>query len=179
MDTDLKGFARELADAIAHFREDLHGVRTNRPTSRLVEGVMAEYFGQMTPIKQLGSIMVVSSQEMSVSVWDAGAAPAVGKAIESANLGLSVSVDGGTVHLRLPALTDERREELVKLVKALSEKARIRVRGMRDDINKKIKASGVPEDAQFSMKGEVQELTDAANEDIDALVAAKSGELRE
>jgi len=179
MNTDLKGFARELSDAIGHFREDLQGVRTNRPTSRLVEDVTAEYFGQMTPIKQLGSIMVVSSQEMSVSVWDAGAAPAVGKAIEAANLGLSVSVDGSTVRLRLPTLTNERREELVKLVKSLSEKARIRVRGMRDDINKKIKAFGVPEDAQFSMKEEAQELTDAANKDIDTLVAAKSAELRE
>lgn len=179
MDTDLKGFARELAEALAHFREDLQGVRTNRPTSRLVEDIKAEYFGQMTPIKQLGSIMVVSSQEMSVSVWDKGAVPAVGKAIETANLGLSVSVDGSTVHLRLPTLTNERREELVKFVKSLSEKARIRVRGMRDDINKKIKASGLPEDAQFKMKEEAQELTDGANKDIDSLVAAKSGELRE
>ncbi len=179
MDPELKRFKEELAEAILHFKSELAGVRTSRPTSRLIEDIKVEYFGQMTPVKQLGSIMIVPPYEMAVGVWDKGAASEVAKAIEAAKLGLSVSVDGSTVRLHLPMLSADRREELLKLAKAMAEKERIRVRGLRDDANKRVKASGANDDVQFSLKEGIQELTDGANKEIDALLAAKGEEIRE
>lgn len=179
MDSLLKQFEADLNAAVAHFKDECSGIRTNRPSPRLVEDVKIDYFGQMTPVKQMGSIMIIPPREMAISVWDASVAPEVGKAIEAANLGLSVSVSGSTVRLALPLLTDERRVELIKLAKALAEKERIKVRGYRDDINKKIKAQEIDEDMQFRMKENVQKATDAANAAIEALLAAKNTEIND
>lgn len=175
----MKQFEADLQGAVAHFKDECSGIRTNRPSSRLVEDVKVEYFGQMTPVKQLGSIMIIPPREMAISVWDKGAAAEVAKAIESANLGLSVSVDGSTVRLALPLLTDERRTELIKLAKALAEKERIKIRGYRDDINKKIKSQEIDEDMQFRMKERVQKATDAANASIEALLGVKTAEIND
>ena len=179
MDPRIKEFEAELQAAVGHFKDECSGIRTNRPSSRLVEDVKVEYFGQMTPVKQLGSIMIIPPREMAVSVWDRGAATEVAKAIESANLGLSVSVDGSTVRLALPLLTDERRTELIKLAKALAEKERIKIRGFRDDVNKKIKSQEIDEDMQYRMKESVQKATDAANAAIEALLEAKIREIND
>ncbi len=179
MDSLIKQFEVDLQGAVAHFKDECSGIRTNRPSSRLVEDVKVEYFGQMTPVKQLGSIMILPPREMAVSVWDRGAAAEVGKAIEHANLGLSVSVDGSTVRLALPLLTDERRTELIKLAKAIAEKERIKIRGYRDDANKKIKAQEIDEDTQFRMKESVQKATDAANAAIETLLASKITEIND
>ena len=173
----LKNFETDLRDAVTHFKDECSGIRTNRPSSRLVEEVKVEYFGQMTPVKQLGSIMIIPPRAMAVSVWDTGATTEVAKAIEGANLGLSVSVDGSTVRLTLPLLTDERRTELIKLAKALAEKERIKVRGYRDDINKKIKAQELDEDMRFRMKEDVQKAVLGANAAIEALLDAKIEEI--
>ncbi len=179
MDPELKRFKEELLEAISHFKSELQGVRTSRPTSRLIEDIKVEYFGQMTPVKQLGSIMIVPPYEMAVGVWDRGAASEVAKAIEAANLGLSVSVDGSTVRLHLPMLSADRREELLKLAKTMAEKERIRVRGLRDEANKRVKALGANEDVQFTLKEGIQELTNEANKEIDSLLAAKTEEIAE
>lgn len=175
----MKQFEAELQGAVAHFKDECFGIRTNRPSSRLIEDVKVEYFGQMTPVKQMGSIMIIPPREMAISVWDTSAATEVAKAIESANLGLSVSVDGSTVRLALPILTDERRHDLIKLAKALAEKERIKVRGYRDDSNKKIKAQELDEDMQFRMKESVQKAVDAANGAIEALLEAKTIEIND
>ncbi len=179
MDSLLKQFQSELDGAVLHFKDECSGIRTNRPSPRLVEDVKVDYFGQMTPVKQLGSIMIIPPREMAVSVWDKGAAAEVGKAIENANLGLSVSVDGSTVRLALPLLTDERRVELVKLAKALAEKERIKVRGYRDDVMKKIKSQELDEDMQFRTKENAQKAVDGANAAIETLLEAKITEIND
>lgn len=179
MDSLLKDFEVDLKAAADHFKDECSGIRTNRPSARLVEDIKAEYFGQMTPVKQLGSIMIIPPREMAVSVWDKGAVAEVGKAIENAQLGLSVSVDGSTVRLALPLLTAERRTELIKLAKALAEKERIKVRGYRDDINKKIKAQELDEDMAFRMKERVQKAVDAANGAIETILEAKIAEIND
>ena len=179
MHPEIKKLNEEMAGALEHFRSELSGVRTSRPTSRLIEDIKVEYFGQMTPVKQLGSIMIVPPMEMAVSLWDAGAVAETAKAIESANLGLSVAVDGTTIRLRLPMLTSDRRAELAKLAKAMAEKERIKIRGYRDDANKRAKAAAENEDMQFALKEGIQKITDATNKGIDALLAAKVEEVGE
>ena len=81
MDSLLKQFEANLNAAVAHFKDECSGIRTNRPSPRLVEDVKIDYFGQMTPVKQMGSIMIIPPREMAISVWDTSAAPEVGKAI--------------------------------------------------------------------------------------------------
>ncbi len=179
MHPEIKKLSEEIIGAVAHFTSELSGVRTSRPTSRLIEDIKVEYFGQMTPVKQLGSIMIVPPMEMAVSLWDSGAVAETAKAIEAAGTGLSVAVDGTTIRLRLPMLTTDRRLELAKLAKAMAEKERIKVRGYRDDANKRAKAVAENEDIQFALKEEIQKLTDKANRDIDVLLAAKIEEVTE
>ena len=179
MDLLSKQFEVDLKAAADHFKDECSGIRTNRPSSRLVEDVKVEYFGQMTPVKQLGSIMIIPPREMAVSVWDKAAVAEVGKAIEAAHLGLSVSVDGSTVRLALPLLTDERRVELIRLAKTLAEKERIKVRGLRDDINKKIKSQELDEDMQFRMKENAQKAVDSTNAIIETLLTAKIQEIND
>lgn len=179
MDSLLKQFETDLKSAADHFKDECSGIRTNRPSSRLVEEVKVEYFGQMTPVKQLGSIMIIPPREMAISVWDKAAVAEVAKAIENAQLGLSVSVDGSTVHCALPLLTDERRAELIKIAKAIAEKERIKIRGFRDDVNKKIKSQELDEDMQFRMKENVQKATDATNAIVETILTAKIQEIND
>ncbi len=176
---ELKQFAAELKLATEHLRGEFMGLRANRPSTRLVEDIKAEYFGQMTPLKQLGAIMIIPPMEMAVSVWDKSAVTEVVKAIEAANTGLSVSVNGTTVHLKMPILTDDRRQELIRLAKSMAEKDRIRIRSLRDDANKKSKTVEGGEDAQFAYKEDVQKLTDAANGEVESILEAKIAELGE
>ncbi len=179
MDSLLKQFETDLKAAADHFKNECSGIRANRPSSRLVEEVKVEYFGQMTPVKQLGSIMIIPPREMAVSVWDKGAVAEVAKAIENAQLGFSVSVDGLTVRCALPLLTDERRAELIKITKALAEKERIKIRGFRDDVNKKIKARETDEDMRFRMKENAQKAVDATNAIIETLLESKIREIND
>jgi len=105
--------------------------------------------------------------------------PNVAKAIEAARLGFSVAVEGSTVHLAVPPLNDERRAEMVKLVKAMLEKERIKVRSIRDEVNKKIKAGETDEDMVFDLKEQAQKLVDATNKDLEALAERKIKEIND
>ena len=175
----IKHFEIDLKGVISHYQEELLGIRTNRPSTKLVEDISVEYFGQMTPIKHLGSLSIVPPREIAVSVWDKSVVPNVAKAIEAARLGFSVAVEGSTVHLAVPPLNDERRAEMVKLVKAMLEKERIKVRSIRDEVNKKIKAGETDEDMVFDLKEQAQKLVDATNKDLEALAERKIKEIND
>ena len=173
----------KLKIAIDGLKNELSGIRTNRPTPKLIEDVEAEYFGSRMPIKQLGSIGVVPPRELQVSPWDKNALPAIQKAIESANLGLSVAVTGNIVRVTLPMLSDERRNELIKVVKNMAEEARRKTRATRDEENKKVdaaeKAKELTEDDKFTIKKKIQELVDKAGKDIEVALEHKIKEIQE
>lgn len=180
---DTKELEAKLRAIAEHLRQGLAGVRTNRPNPKLIEDVRAEYFGVPTPIKQLGSISIVPPREMQISVWDQSAIAPIAKAIESANLGVSAAVSGSIIRVTLPMLSNERRAELVKIAKTLSEESRIKVRGSRDEANKKAdaaeKAKEISEDAKFNLKKKIQECVDRTNKDIEAMLAGKIKEIEE
>ncbi len=183
MDKDLAGLEKDLIALEARFKEELSGIRSNRPSPKMIEDIQVEYFGAFMPIKQLGSIAVVPPRELIVNVWDKGAAPAVGKAIEDANLGVSVSNQGLAIRVSLPPLSTERRAELVKLVKGIMEERRIEVRSRRDEINKAFKAEmeeGIlREDEKFRLQEGVQKLVDKANDTLENIISDKIKELEE
>src|SRR3989344_8390243 len=177
----VKGLETSARQAIENLRGELSGVRTNRPSPKLVEDVKVNYMEQQMLLKQLGSISIVPPREIDVSVWDKEAVAAVVKAIETSGLGLTANSQGNLIRINLPMLTDERRLELTKFVKNLTEQTKIRVRNLREDANKKIegafKAKVISEDQKFKGKEQVQKVVDKTNADIEMHLAAKIKEI--
>ena len=158
-------------------------LRSNRPSPKMVEDIKVDYYGQLMPIKQLGSISIVPPREIDISVWDGGAVNAVAKAIETSSLQLTANIDGNLIRINLPTLTDERRKELDKAIRKMAEEVRIRIRGSRDEINKEIKrledAGSLSEDIAFKKKEEAQRFVDKFNNEIELLLANKLREISE
>ena len=178
MDQDIKKLDQQLGILVAKLKEELVGIRTNRPTPKLVEDIRVDYFGQMMTVKQLGSISINPPREIVISVWDRNAVTSVAKAIEGVHMGLSIAVDGGAVRINLPPLTDQRRKELIKLVHSLTEKQRIAVRLIRDEVRKKIKAN-IDEDAVHFFEKKMQEVVDKTNKSIEDILKLKEKEISE
>lgn len=178
MEPNIKFLEQKLGDLLIKFKEELAGIRTNRPTPKLVEDIKVDYFGQMMTVKQLGSISINPPREIIISIWDRNAVTSVAKAIEGAHMGLSIAIDGGAVRINLPPLTDERRKELIKLVHNLTEKQRIAVRLIRDEVRKKIKANPDEDAVKFYDK-KTQEVVDKTNKSIEEILKAKEKEIGE
>jgi ribosome recycling factor len=183
MDQIVKEFEKVVASIISAFSGELSSVRTSRPSPQLVEDIKIEYFEQLVPVKQLGSISVVPPREMIISLWDPSGIAVVAKALEDAKRGFSVSVRGTSIAVTLPPLSQERRDEFIKVAKNIGEATKIKLRGARDDVNRKL-ASGktaktITEDMEFKGKKRVQEAVDRANKDIEAAIAKKIVEINE
>lgn len=183
MDQAVADFEKKIQALLGGMKQELTGVRTNRPTPQLIESIKVEYAGQLLMIKQLGSISVQLPRDLVVTVWDTSVAGAVAKAIEHASLGLTPSTDGQVVRIKIPPLTEERRAEFVKLVKSMAEKARIRLRAERDEVNKKIGRAAdekkINEDQKFKFKERVQKAVDKVNGEIETVLQNKIREVNE
>lgn len=183
MDPIVKEFEKIVAGLVSQFSGELAGVRTSRPSPALIEDLKIEYFDQLVPVKQLGSISIIPPREMAISLWDASGVTAVAKALEDAKRGFTVSVRGGAVYISLPPLSQERRDELGKLAKSMAEQYRIKVRGARESANKQLlaakNAKAITEDVEARGKKKVQEVTDRVNKEIDGLVEKKITEINE
>lgn len=177
----LSNFEQRAKASVAAFKEEISGVRANRPTPALVENLPVTCYGQTMPMKHVASISVIPPREISVQAWDKEAVPAIIKAIEAANLGLSPRAEATSVRMFLPELSTERRDELSKHIKKLAEAARINIRGIREDANREIQTAfgekELTEDDRFKFREEIQKHTDAANEGIDSLVEQKVAEI--
>ncbi len=178
MDPIVKEFEKNIATALASLTQEVSSIRTNRPSPSLIEDLKIEYMETTMTLKQLGSISVVPPREIVITLWDPSGAMVVGKAIEDSKRGFTPTVKGASIHINLPPLTQERRDELVKLLKVTTEKTKIRLRSLRDDANKKAELSAT-EDMKFKTKKKIQELTDKANADMEALLAKKTKEINE
>lgn len=179
----LKDLENHINQSIERFKSQLAGIRGSRPTPKIVEDIQVDYFGQKLTIKQLGSISVIPPREIQIAVWDKQSITNVAKAIESSNLNLSANIEGNLIKISLPPLSQERREELIKAVKKETEETRIKIRSLRDEINKKIvhqlEIKEINEDDKFRLKEKVQKLVDEKNKDIDNLLENKIKEIQE
>ena len=176
MDNELKQLDQQLNNIVNKFKEELSGIRTNRPSTKMVEDIKVNYFEQWMTVKQLCSLSVIPPREIILNVWDKSAVSAVAKAIEGVHLGLSISVDGNLVRINLPPLSEERRKELIKTVKAMGEKEKINIRLTRDEVNKKVKSSP-DEDLKRFLQKKIQESVDKTNKNIDDLLQGKVREI--
>ncbi|MFA7201595.1 MAG: ribosome-recycling factor [Candidatus Paceibacterota bacterium] len=181
MDTQ-KEFNQKLADILKFFKDEASAIRGSRPTPALVEDIQVEYYGQHVPIKQVGSISIVPPREIQVMVWDIAVVPALMKTVAD-KLNVNPANDGTTIHINLPSLTDERRTDLIKIIKTKAEEARIKSRAARDDVKKdsiaQEKAGTITEDDRFVIQESIQKELDAFNKEVDALVEKKMGEINE
>lgn len=183
MDPELKDFERRLQEISKKLLDEFLSLRTNRPSTKLVEDIKVDYYGQMLPIKALGSISINPPREVTISVWDKNALAPVSKAIETSGIGMTPNIDGNTIRLNLPQLTEERREELSKLVKKTAEEAKIKVRLARDAILKAVKENeeqgNLNQGEKYKLKEAVQKIVDKINEDMDGIMENKVGEIIE
>ena len=178
---DLKTYRDRMDRSVAALKEEFSGLRTGRANAGLLEPVRVEAYGSASPLTAVAAISVPEPRMLSVNVWDKGMVVAVEKAIRNANLGLNPIVDGQTLRIPIPPLTEERRKELAKLASQYAEKARIAVRNVRRDGMDALKTDekkGVfGEDERKRHEVEVQKLTDATIADIDAVFGAKEKEI--
>ncbi len=178
---DLKSYRDRMDKSVASLKEDYAGLRTGRANAGLLDPVQVEAYGSTSPLNAVAAISVPEPRMISVNVWDKGMVVAVEKAIRAAGLGLNPIVDGQTLRIPVPPLTEERRKDLVKLAGKYAEQQKIAVRNVRrdanDDLKKAEKAAEISQDEQKKMEAEVQKDTDAAIKRIDEALKAKEVEI--
>ncbi len=158
-------------------------VRTGRASVALLDGIKVDYYGTPTPLNQIATLSTPESQLILISPWDKGAIDAIGKAIQKSELGLVPNSDGKVIRINIPPLTEERRKELVKVVRKMTEEYKVRLRNARRDANadlKKLKTDGdISEDNMHDCQEEVQKTTDDYIEKMTVRLTAKEAEIME
>lgn len=178
---DKADIERRMAGAVESLKGDLGGLRTGRANTALLDPVVVEVYGAMMPLNQVATVSAPEPRMLSVQVWDKSNLTAVEKGIAKSNLGLNPMIDGQTLRLPLPDLTEDRRKDLAKLAGEYGEKAKIAIRNVRRDGMESLKddekKKEISEDDRKRSEDDVQKLTDKFVADIDAAVAAKVKEI--
>ena len=177
---DLDDLTRRMDGAMTALRQEFGTLRTGRASATMVEPVMVDAYGAMTPINQVGTVNVPEPRMLTVNIWDKALVGKAEKAIRESGLGINPVVDGTIIRLPIPELNEERRRELSKVAAQYAESARIAVRNVRRDGMdqlKKLKADGMSEDDHKIWSDEVQTLTDDHIKQIDAALETKQEEI--
>jgi ribosome recycling factor len=173
----------KMSKAINQLKKELATLRAGRATPSLLDKVQVEYYGALTPVNQLANISTPEARLLIIQPWDKTSLAAIEKAIMKSDLGLTPSNDGSLIRLAIPALTEERRSELVKLVKKYGEESKVAIRNIRRDANdniKKIEKDGtISEDESRRHQETVQKTTDEHIVSVDQVVAEKEKEMME
>lgn len=172
-----------MKKTIDHLTQDLATLRAGRANPAMLDRVMVNYYGQATPINQLANITVPEPRLLVIQPWDKSSIPEIEKAVLKSDLGITPSNDGNVIRLAVPQLTEERRKEIVKLVKKRGEEAKVAVRNIRREQNDLIKSTEkdkmISEDESKKGIDEVQKITDKYIKEIDAIMAAKEKDIME
>ena len=184
IDSNIIEESRErMTKTIQVLKREFSSLRAGRANAQLLDRIMVDYYGTPTPINQLGNIASPEPRLLTISVWDQKAISEVEKAIQKSDLGINPSNDGKIIRLVFPELTEERRKELVKVVKKKGEEAKVAIRSIRRDGNEQIKKDKkenlITEDDQKGLEKEMQEVTDSFIKEIDQITAAKEKEIME
>ncbi len=172
-----------MGKSIEALKSQLSKIRTGRAHPSLLSNITVSYYGVDTPLNQVGNVSTEDSRTLTVTVFDRAMIQAVEKAIMASDLGLNPNSAGAVIRIPLPALTEERRKDLIKVVRAEVEAGRVAIRNIRRDANSDLKAlekeKEISEDEQRKAEDDVQKLTDAAIKEADAILAQKEKELME
>ncbi|WLS78196.1 ribosome recycling factor [Erwinia pyri] len=163
------------------FKNTISKIRTGRASPTILDGIMVDYYGSSTPLRQLASVTVEDSRTLKINVFDRSISAAVEKAIMTSDLGLNPSSAGTDIRVPLPALTEERRKDLIKIVRGEAEQGRVSVRNVRRDANDKVKAllkdKEISEDEERRSQDDIQKMTDVFIKKVDTALAEKEAEL--
>jgi ribosome recycling factor len=171
----------KMAKSLENFKNTLTKIRTGRAHAGLLDHIQIDYYGAMMPLNQIATVTASDARTLNVQPFEAKMAGVIEKAIRDADMGLNPSANGSTVRVPMPALTEERRKELIKVVKTEAEDAKVAVRNIRRDANNELKAKlkdkAITEDDDKRTQDEVQKLTDKFIIEIDKMTADKEKEL--
>ncbi|WP_313756535.1 ribosome recycling factor [Tissierella sp.] len=173
----------KMGKTISVYKEELQSIRAGRANPTLLDKITVDYYGQITPLKQVGSISAPEPRLLVIQPWDVKLIPIIEKEILKSDLGINPSNDGKVIRLVIPALTEERRKELTKVVKKNGENAKIAIRNIRRDLNEQLKKmeknKEISEDDKKLAEAEIQKITDKFIEELDDVTKKKEDELME
>jgi ribosome recycling factor len=183
MEKVMKDAKARMDKSIEALRSELSKIRSGKATTALLDGVKVDYYGTITPINQVGNLTVLDAHTLSFTPWDKSMVIPVDKAILEANIGFNPISDGTNLKIPIPPLNEERRKELVKLVKKFGEETKVAVRNIRRDANEHLKKENkdkkISEDDLKDAEGKVQKLTDAHIQLVDDVLKHKEKEIME
>jgi ribosome recycling factor len=172
-----------MQGAIDALKKEFGSVRTGRASMSLLDGIVVDYYGTPTPVQQLSSLSIPESRQIAIQPWDQRLIPEIEKAIMKSDLGLTPMNDGKTIRINIPILTEERRKQLVKIVKKRAEESKIGVRNIRRESNEELKKlekdAHISEDEVKKEHEEIQKITDSFIKKIDDLLEHKEKEIME
>lgn len=183
IDNIKKSAIARMTKSIDALKDELTKVRTGRAHPSLLDHVMVSFYGNEVPVGQAANVTVSDSRTLTVTPWDKNMVPVIEKAILTSNLGLNPSTASGTIRVPLPALTEERRRDMIKVVRAEAEAGKVAIRNIRRDSNAELKEllkkKEISEDEERRAQDEIQKLTDKYIAEADKVLAAKEADLME
>ena len=176
-----KNYSSKMDKSIQSLKKDLSTLRTGRANPNMLDTIKIDVYGQLMPIEQLGTISVPEARLISIQVWDKANITLIDSAIQKSELGINPQIDGQIIRLRIPDLTEERRKDLIKVLKNMGERGKVSIRNIRreanEELKKKLKDKIITEDENKNFEKNIQKLTDASIEIIDKTLSDKEKEI--
>lgn len=173
----------KMGYSLDHLREDLGKLRTGRASLAILDGIKVSYYGNPTPLSQVGTLNTPDSQTITIQPWDVSVLKDIEKALQASDLGLTPNNDGKIIRLTIPPLTSERRQQLVKIVRKSGEDCKVAIRNVRRDFNDKVKGLNkkheISEDEAHKNQDQIQKVTDQHIEEVDKILKAKEKDVLE
>ena len=176
-----KNYSNKMDKSIQSLKKDISTLRTGRASVNMLDMIKIDVYGQLMPIEQLGTVSVPEARLISIQVWDKSNISIIESAIHKSELGINPQIDGQIIRLRIPDLTEERRKDLIKILKNMGEKSRVSIRNIRreanEELKKKQKDKTISEDQSKNYEKNIQTLTDTNIENIDKILSIKEKEI--
>jgi len=176
-----KIYSSKMDKTIQSFKKDISTLRTGRANINMLDTIKVDVYGQLMPIDQLATVSAPEARLISIQVWDKQNTSLIESTIQKSELGINPQVDGQIIRLRIPDLTEERRKDLIKILKNMGEKSKIAIRNIRreanEDLKKKLKDKYISEDDNKNFEKNIQKLTDNSVENIDKIISEKEKEI--
>ena len=176
-----KNFSSKMDKSILSLKKDIATLRTGRANTNMLDTIKVDVYGQLMPIEQLGTVSVPEARLISIQVWDKANTSLIESAIQKSELGINPQLDGQMIRLRIPDLTEERRKDLIKVLKSMGEKGKVAIRNIRreanEDLKKLLKSKDIGEDEEKTHEKKVQIITDDHIKSVDEKVSSKEKEI--
>ena len=176
-----KNYSNKMDKSIQSLKKDISTLRTGRASVNMLDTIKIDVYGQLMPIEQLGTVSVPEARLISIQVWDKSNISSIESAIQKSELGINPQIDGQIIRLRIPDLTEERRKDLIKILKNMGEKSRVSIRNIRreanEELKKKLKDKTISEDISKNYEKNIQKLTDTNIENIEKILSIKEKEI--